>query len=182
MEKGTLYGSKCYTIGNLEFDSFASAKVWRDVLKEELEPLGIQILSPLDNVFKSFHPEAAGYNKQLREMLQDPAKWNEVHEKAKNIRNRDLAMVDASQFLIGVLNTEKPTFGFTDEVITAKRNQKPVFLVIPDKGYEGIPIWLASYFKPNWVYRNIEEVIVEVKKINSESIENLNNKYWKLFA
>lgn len=177
----TLRGTRVYTIGNLEYDSFSSAAEWRQKLIKSFDPLGIQVLSPLDNHLKTFKPESAGWNKELREKLQDPSKWDEVHEAAKSIRNRDLSYVDCSQFLIAVLNPEKPTFGTVDEIITAKRSCKPVFLVIPDRGYSGIPIWLASYFKPNWVYSSLDDVIKEVYKINGEPVENLNNKYWKIF-
>ena len=178
---GTLSNTTVYTIGNLEYDSFSFAAKWRDLIAQELNPLGIRVLSPLDNVFKTFSPESAGWNKKLKEDLKNPKYWDEVHEEAKKIRNRDLAMVDISTFLIAVLNPEKPTFGTTDEIITAKRACKPVFLVIPDKGYAGIPIWLASYFKPSWVYSSVNDVIGKLKIIDQEPVENLNNKYWKIF-
>jgi nucleoside 2-deoxyribosyltransferase len=176
----TLSGTRAYTVGNLEFDSFASAAKWRQLLSDALTPIGVQILSPLDNVFKTFAPESAGWNKELKERLQNPSHWDFVHEEAKKIRNRDLCQVDISTFIVAVLNPDKPTFGTTDEIITAKRACKPVFLVIPDKGYSGIPIWLASYFKPNWVYSSIDEVIQELYRINNSPVEDLNNKYWKI--
>lgn len=177
----TLKGSTVYTVGNLEYDSFSYAAEWRDKIKKELTPLGIRVLSPLDSVFKTFKEEAAGFNKHLKENLLNPARWMYVHDEAQKIRNRDLAMVDISTFLIGVLDPTKPTFGTIDEIITAKKACKPVFLVIPDKGYTAIPIWLASYFKPDWVYNSVDKVIEEVKRIDSRPAEELNNKYWKIF-
>lgn len=176
----TLKGSKVYTIGNLEYGSFGFAAKWRQQIKDELEPLGITVLSPLDNPFKTFVPETAGWNKALKESLQNPSEWDYVHEQAKLIRNRDLAMVDISTFLIACLDPTTPTFGSIDEIITAKRSCKPVFLVIPEKGYSGIPIWLASYFKPSWVYSSVDDVISMVKHINSHDVNELNNKYWKI--
>lgn len=177
---GTLEGTKAYTVGNLEFDSFTSAAKWRQQLVEALTPIGVQILSPLENAFKTFKPESAGWNKELKRMLQDPSKWGDVHEAAKNIRSKDLCYVDISTFIVAVLNPEKPTYGLVDELITGKRSCKPIFLVIPEKGYSGIPIWLASYFKPSWVYSSIEQVIEELYRINDAPVEELNNKYWKI--
>lgn len=176
----TLEGATVYTVGNLEYGSFGFAAKWRQQIKDSLEPIGIRVLSPLNNAFKTFSPESAGWNKELKTRLQEPENWDFVHEEAKKIRNRDLAMVDISTFLIACLDPTLPTFGTIDEIITAKRACKPVFLVIPDKGYKGIPIWLASYFKPSWVYSSIEQVISEIYKINQNPIENLNNKYWKI--
>jgi hypothetical protein len=142
--------------------------------------MGIQVLSPLDDLFKTFKAESSGFNQHLRKCLKDPDSWEYVHEQAKLIRGRDLAMVDHSNFLICVLDPSKPTFGTIDEIITAKRASKPVFLVVPELGYSGIPIWLSSYFKPNWVYSSLAEVFQVLKKIDNEPPENLNNKYWKI--
>ena len=177
----TLKGTTVYTIGNLEYGSFGFAAKWRQEVRESLEPIGVRVLSPLDNVFKTFAPESAGWNKSLKEDLKNPKKWNFVHEEAKKIRNRDLAMVDISTFLIACLDPTLPTFGTIDEIITAKRACKPVFLVIPEKGYEGIPIWLASYFKYNWVYNSLKQVLIQLHMINENPVEDLNNKYWKIF-
>lgn len=177
----TLSNTRCYTVGNLEYGCFGFAAEWRDYLKEKLSPIGVEILSPLDNPFKTFKPESSGWNKKLKEMLQDPHNWDIVHEESQKIRNRDLAMVDRADFLIGVLDPNTPTFGLTDEVITAKRQMKPVFLVIPELGYKGCPIWLCSYFKPHWVYKSIDDVIEGLYKIDKSPPEELNSKYWKIF-
>lgn len=181
----TLSGTKIYTIGNLEYGSFKEAESWRDKVKEKLEPLNIKILSPLDNLFKTFTPESEGWNKKLKEMLKNSENWDFVHKETQKIRNRDLAMVDRSDFIICVLDITKPTYGTTDEIITAKKACKPVFLVIPESqnvvgGYASCPIWLCSYFKPNWVYSSLEEVIEKIYDINNKPAEELNNKYWKI--
>lgn len=173
-----LNGSKCYTIGNLEYDSFSFAKDWRDFVKNELSSLGIKILSPLDKVFANFEKEGEGYNKYLKEQL-SLGNYDLVHSKMSEVRNRDLAMCDLSTFIIGVLNPNIPTYGTVDEIITSKRNRKPVFLVIPDAGYSKLPLWLCSYFKPDWVYSNLNDVITRIKEIDSGKIE-VNNKYWKI--
>lgn len=176
----TLKNTKCYTIGNLEYSSFSDAAIWRQYLKEKLEPIGVTILSPLDNPFKTFQPESAGWNKQLKDLLKTPDNWLHVHEEARKIRNRDLAMVDRSDFLICVLDINRPTYGTVDEIISAKRQNKPVFLVIPEYGYTACPIWLCSYFKPSWVYKSLDEVVEELYNINNTDANELNNKYWKI--
>jgi nucleoside 2-deoxyribosyltransferase len=177
----TLKGTTVYTIGNLEYDNFTYAAKWRQQITDELTPHGIRVLSPLDNVFQTFQAEQAGFNRKLKQDLLDKSKWESVHESAKLIRNRDLAMVDVSTFIVCVLDPTKPTFGTIDEIITAKRACKPVFLVIPEKGYSGIPIWLASYFKPEWVYSSVEDAIEAIRFIDRNPVSNLNNKYWKIF-
>lgn len=174
---GLLKDTKCYTIGPLEFGSFDKAISWRQSLKDELCPLGIDILSPLDKVFKNFPKEGRGFNQHLREELKK-GNFDYVHTEMKQIRTRDLALCDLSTFLIAYLDINIPTFGSVDEIITSKRNQKPIFLII-DGGYKNIPLWLSSYFKPNWVYNDLDSVVAIIKKINSGE-EQINNKYWKI--
>ncbi len=174
---GLLKGTVTYTVGNLQYGCFDAAKSWRDSLKEQLSPLGIRILSPLDKMFRNFEKEGKDFNKELVQALKEGRhQW--VHEQAKSIRSRDLSACDVSQFLIAYLDPTKPTFGSTDEIITAKRNLKPVFLIL-DGGYSNCPIWLCSYFKPHWVYPSLDKVVDTLKKIDTGEIE-INTKYWKI--
>lgn len=173
-----LNNTKCYTIGPLECGSFKEAIKWRTYLQEKLQPLNIKILSPLDKMFKNFPVENENLNKELKRALKD-GKYEWVHEQMKIIRNRDLAACDFSTFLVAVMEPNQATWGSTDEIITSKRNQKPVFLVIPNEGYSAIPLWLSSYFRPNWVYKSLDEVIDTIYKIDKGQIE-VNNKYWKI--
>lgn len=175
---GLLTGTKCYTIGPLECGCFKEARKWRAYVKDKLDPLGVRTLSPLNKMFKNFEKEGEHFNAELKEALKQ-GKYEWVHEQMKMVRNRDLAACDLSTFLIAIVEPGVPTYGSTDEIVTSKRNQKPVFLVIPDKGYSEIPIWLASYFKPNWVYKNLDEVINTIYKIDSGEIQ-VSNKNWKI--
>lgn len=172
-----LNGTKTYTIGNLQYASFDHAREWRQYLKDKLVPIGITVLSPLDKVFKNFPQEDEKMQDKLKKALEN-GDFNYVHNESKSIRARDLAMCDISTFLIAYLDVTKPTIGSIDEIITSKRSSKPVFLVI-DGGYKKIPIWLASYFRPNWVYNSLDEVINILYKINNGK-EEINNKYWKI--
>ncbi len=173
-----LKGTKTYTIGPLQYASWEKAKKWRDKVKVELAPLGIDVLSPLDKVFRNYPQESESKNKELREALLE-GRYDYVHKEMLDIRNRDLCCCDISTFLIAVLEPGVPSFGAIDEIITSKRAAKPVFLVIPSLGYAGIPLWLASYFKPEWVYASVDEVISKLKDIDAGKVE-LDRKYWKI--
>lgn len=174
---GLLRGSKIYTIGNLQYSSFEHAKEWREYLKNKLNPRGIKILSPLDKMFSNFPKEDERLQEKLKIALNE-GDFNFVHEEAKIIRARDLSACDHSTCLIAYLDITKPTIGSIDEIITSKRNCKPVFLVI-DGGYKNCPIWLCSYFKPSWVYDSLDKVIETLYDIDDGKIE-VNNKYWKI--
>ncbi len=178
-EQGLLWGTKAYTIGNLQYGSFDHAREWRQYLKVNLEPLGIDILSPLDKPFKNFEREDENLQFKMKEDL-NLGNYEKVHQGMKIVRNRDLALCDISTFLIAYIDPNKPTWGSPDEIVTSKRNQKPVFLVL-DGGYRNIPLWLASYFRPNWVYEDLDQVISTLVKIDQREIE-INNKYWKILS
>ena len=173
-----LKGSRVYTIGQLQHESFTYANEWRNYLLEKFNPLGIQVLSPIEKVFKNFPLESKDMQDKMKDALKE-GNYDFVHREMTAIRNRDLAMCDLSTFLIAVIDPNKVTWGCTDEIITSKRSRKPVFLVIPELGYAGIPLWLASYFKPNWVYKSLDDVIDTIYRIDAGK-EEVNNKYWKI--
>jgi hypothetical protein len=146
-------------------------------VKEKLSPLGIRVLSPLDKMFKNFNQEGVDFNNEMKEALKR-GDYELVHKEMTKVRNRDLAACDLSTFLIAVVDVTKPNWGSVDEIITSKRNCKPVFLVI-DQGYKNCPLWLTSYFKPNHVYDSLDKVIETIYDIDAGKIE-INNKYWKI--
>lgn len=175
-----LKGCLSYTIGPLEVGDFNSARSWREYAKEKLAPLGIKILSPLDKVLKNYPQESETKNAELKQALKD-GKYDYVHREMQEIRNRDLACCDVSTFLIAVLEPGIPSCGSIDEIITSKRLQKPVFLVVPELGYAGLALWMTSYFKPEQVYKSLDEVIDILYKIDQGEIE-IDTKHWKLIA
>jgi hypothetical protein len=173
-----LKNSNVYTIGHIQNECFKYATEWRKFLKEKLSPLGIKVLSPMDTVFRNFPAEDKDFQQHIKAELK-AGNYSKVHQEMKVMRNKDLAMCDISTFLIAVINPDKPTWGSIDEIITSKRASKPVFLVIPELGYAGIPLWLASYFKPEWVYKDLESVVETIINIDGGKQE-INNKYWRI--
>lgn len=178
MNQGVLYKTKCYLAGNLEFEEENVTKEWRNYFKEQVKPMGITCFSPLDKVFKDFgQPETYGFQKHLKEAL-GRGEFDYVHEQAKIFRDRDLRMVDLASFVVCVLNVQRPSFGTTDEVLTALEQKKPVMLCISG-GYKNIPLWLSAYFRKTWVYSDVDEMINMIKRIDSGK-EKLNIKYWRI--
>ena len=174
-----LKGTRVYTCGALQFGNFDNAVKWRQVLKDHFSPLGIKVLSPMDEVFHNFPKESEMSFTEIKKLLAE-GDHEEAHAKSKVLRNKDLAMIDNSTFIIAVLEPGIPTYGTIDEILTAKRAQKPVFLVI-NGGYKNIPVWLASYFKPSWVYSDLAEVVLRVRDIDSGKIP-INTEYWRIFS
>lgn len=176
----TLKGAKCYSIGPLEFGDWDHAALWRKTLQQELAPLNIRVISPLDEVFTTFKQESKAFHKVLLDKLKN-GDWEYVHNEMRKIRNRDLAITDHSTFIVAVLPEGVPTVGGIDELLTARRLCRPIFLVVPDKGFGGLPLWLCSYFKPESVYKSLEDAVKDIKKIDQTPPEELDSKYWKIW-
>lgn len=174
---GLLYRSRVYLACQLQFGDFDQIRLEHNYFKEKTKDLGLIVLSPLDRIFVSFEMESKEMHLEIKRRLQE-GDYEWVHETTKLIRNRDLAATDLSTFIVAKLNPNIPAFGLTDEVITSKRNGRPVFLIL-ENGYATVPIWLASYFKPSWVYKSYDEVIDKLHEIDSGKQE-INPKTWKI--
>ncbi len=101
------------------------------------------------------------------------------HKKMKEIRRRDLAMVDNSTFIVAVINTAKPTYGSIEELTLAEKSNKPVFIVIKPS-LKHIPLWLLGMFKPSCFYSSLQEVQNHLIRLDT-GISPFDKKHWKIF-
>lgn len=179
IKRGILYKAKVYLCCQLQFGDFDEVRRDHDYFKEQTKGIGLTVLSPLDRMFLSFEMESKELHFELKERLKN-GDFDYVHEQAQLIRNRDLNACDLSTFIVAKLDPNVPAFGLTDEVITSKRNGRPVFLIISG-GFANCPIWLCSYFKPSWVYNDYDSVIKKLVEIN-EGKQEINPKTWKILS
>lgn len=177
MRKNILHKTSCYLIGNLETENYEDAKNWRDQFKNDVNYMGIICYSPLDKVLKNFDFESYGLKEQLQKYIRN-RDLNKARE-YKNIRRRDLALVDHSTFIVCVLDSQKPTFGTLEELSQADRSQKPVFIVVKG-GIENTPIWLIWMFDEFSFYDTLNDVIADLDLIDQGKVD-LDPKYWKIF-
>ncbi len=176
--RGVLYGSKVYTIGNLQAESYEFAKGWRDEFKRAMDLMGVITMSPLDEVFVNFKFESKGFRELMYECL-EKGDHDTVHKEFQSIRRRDLAMVDHSQFIVGILNPAIPTFGTIEELSFATRANKPIFLVIHG-GRKRVPLWVQGMVKPECIYEKLDYVIGDLHKINA-GLTPISNEKWRIF-
>ena len=177
IKRGVLYKTKVYLCCQLQFGDFDQVRRDHDYFKEKTKRIGLTVLSPLDRMFMSFEMESKEMHFNLKERLK-AGDYDYVYEQTKLIRNRDLAACDLSTFIVAKFDPNLPAIGLVDEVITSKRNGRPVFLIL-ENGYASCPIWLCSYFKPSWVYKSYDEVINKLFEIDSGHQE-INPKTWKI--
>jgi len=173
-----LKGAKTYLIGNLQDENESFALNWRDKFTNDVKDMGIITMSPLDKVYINFPYECKGFREELFDKINN-GKIDEVHKIFKDIRRRDLSMVDSSQFIVCILNTKIPSYGTIEELAVACRSNKPVFIhLVPENSR--IPLWLLGMFRPSCFYKSVEDIISELRKYDSGEKE-LDTKYWKIF-
>jgi hypothetical protein len=179
IKKGVLNGTKMYLAGNLQCESSIVAKNWRKKFAEDVAPLGIKCLNPLERVFKNFPIEGPEFHGQMFDCIKRED-YFQVHKRMKDIRRRDLAMVDMSNAFVCVLNSKVPTYGSLEELSVAVRARKPVFLVI-QPSMKDIPLWVLGMVTVEQIFENLDDVVQELHLINS-GYRQLDNKYWRLFS
>ena len=113
----------------------------------------------------------------MLQMMED-GKYDELTRRMKKVRNYDLNLVDRSDFIIANLQPEIASWGSAEEIVTAVREQKPVFVAI-EGGKVKTPLWMLAMFPHKYIYNSIEEVVDIIKKIDSGEVR-LDSGRWKL--
>ena len=177
-KRGVLWKSKCYLFGNLQDISAEEAVSWRAYFQEQVKEIGIVCLNPLDKVFRNFGKEGKDFQRRMFDLL-DKGDVQTVHEEMRAVRRRDLAQIDFSNCLVGVLNTEAKTYGVIEELSLAERSQKPIYLVVKPTVRQ-VPLWIAGMLDPSCIYSNLDDVITDLKLIDSGT-KQVSNDNWRIF-
>ena len=90
----------------------------------------------------------------------------EMVEKYKEIRSYDLSLIDRSDFIIAHLLPEVASWGSAEEIVTAVRMKKPLFISM-EGGKHKTPLWMMGMLPHNYIYDSIEEVVDMVKQIDN---------------
>lgn len=175
-QKNILKGCKVYLCGPLQYENWDKAISWRDSTKLVLKDLGILPLSPLDKVFKNFEKEELNLHVKLNECLKN-GDLQTVHTRMKQIRRRDLGLIDFSNFVICVFNPGVATVGTIEELSLSQRSNKPVFIACPK---DKISLWLLAMFPPSCFFNSLGDIIDHLYEINSGKIE-ISQEHWRIF-
>ena len=172
--KNLLERTKTYLIGHMQYKS---GRDWRKDVTDELQPLGITVFDPYHKPFVEDVDEDEPARVEMLEMMED-GKYDELTRRMKKVRNYDLNLVDRSDFIIGNLQPEIASWGSAEEIVTAVREQKPLFIAI-EGGKSKTPLWMLAMFPHKYIYDSIDEVIDVIKDIDSGK-KRLDSGRWKL--
>jgi len=156
---------------------YAEGRDWRDYVEEELLPLGITIFNPYKKPFVKDVDEG----EETREKTQRDMElgfYSDVAERMKRIRSYDLNLVDRSDFIVAHLVPEVASWGSAEEIVTAVRMKKPIFISM-EGGKSKTPLWMMGMLPHHYIYDTIEEVVDMLKMIDSGEKE-IDSDRWRL--
>ena len=149
-----LYRTKCYLVGHMQY---VSGRNWRQHVTEKLNPLGITCFDPYKKPFiKDVEEDEA--SRQEMETWMKTKQYDRVTDRMKTVRAYDLNLVDRSDFIIAHLVPEVASWGSAEEIVTAVREKKPVFVSM-EGGKSKTPLWMLGMFPHKYIYNTVDEII-----------------------
>lgn len=158
-------------------ENHAEGDEWRNDVRRQLADTGIIFFSPYERPFINDIPEDAQARDELNQGMRTEA-WDFVADRMTKIRAHDLRLVDISDFIIARIDPKVVTYGTIEEITTAVREKKPIFLCVVG-GKEKTPLWLMGMFPHRYIYDDLDTVVEVVRAIDSEHIR-LSSDRWKL--
>ena len=104
--------------------------------------------------------------------------YNDVAERMRTIRSYDLNLVDRSDFIIAHLVPEVASWGSAEEIVTAVRMKKPIFISM-EGGKEATPLWMMGMVPHHYIYDSVEDIISMIKDIDDGKKE-IDSDRWRL--
>ena len=166
--------TKTYLVGHMQY---ASGRDWRTQVELELEKLNITTFNPYRKPFVKDVDEAEGAREKLHEDMENGF-YSDVASYMTVIRSYDLNLVDRSDFIIAHLLPDVASWGSAEELVTAVRMKKPIFISM-EGGKNKTPLWMMGMIPHNYIYNSIEEVLKIIKQIDSGE-KTIDSDRWRL--
>lgn len=156
---------------------YLNGRNWRKEVTKELSKLNILCFNPYDKPFVKDVDESENSRTEMDFLLKNK-KYDVLSEKLKTIRSYDLNLVDRSDFIIAHLVPEVASWGSAEEIVTAVRMKKPIFISI-EGGKVKTPLWMFGMIPHKYIYNSIEEVINMINSIDSGD-KPIDSDRWRL--
>jgi len=173
----TLKRTRCYLVGAMENDR--TGESWRTTIMANLQSTGIIFFSPYQRPFINDIPEDEAARIELNTWM-ERGDFDLVASRMTQIRAHDLRLVDISDFIIARIDPKVATYGTVEEITTAVREKKPVFLVV-EGGKRKTPLWLLGMFPHKYIYDSVSDVVEMVSAIDRGTVK-LSNDRWRLLT
>lgn len=166
--------TRTYLVGHMQY---ADGRNWRDHVEEELKKLNIITFNPYRKPFVKDVEEDEDARKRMADDMRN-CHYGDVAERMTTVRSYDLNLVDRSDFIIAHLLPDVASWGSAEELVTAVRMKKPVFISM-EGGKSKTPLWILGMLPHNYIYNNIDEVLDMIKKIDSGE-KSIDSDRWRL--
>jgi hypothetical protein len=169
-----LYRTKTYLVGHMQY---LSGRDWRDDVTQKLGELDITCFNPYKKPFMKDVEEDESSREEMDTWMKTK-QYDRVTERMKVVRSYDLNLVDRSDFIIAHLVPDVASWGSAEEIVTAVRMKKPVFVSM-EGGKTKTPLWMLGMFPHKYIYNTIDEIVDMIYAINKGSKE-IDSDRWRL--
>ena len=166
--------TRTYLVGHMQY---ASGRDWREYVEGELEPMGIRIFNPYKKPFVKDVAEDENVRGKVSANMEN-GHYSDVAKRMKEIRSYDLNLVDRSDFIVAHLLPDVASWGSAEEIVTAVRMKKPVFVSM-EGGKTKTPLWMMGMMPHKYIYDSIEDVVDMIKRIDNGEKE-IDSDRWRL--
>lgn len=166
--------TKCYTIGSMQYEN---GQGWRNRAKEVLNSLDITVFDPYHKPFINEIQEDEESRNLLLHFMANHT-YDCVADHMKAVRSDDLRLCDLSDFFIVYINPKIPTWGSAEELATANRMKKPIFVFV-EGGKTKTPLWVMGMIPHRYIYDDLDSVLTMIKRIDSGEQE-IDSDRWRL--
>jgi hypothetical protein len=174
--QNVLSKARAYLCGAMEF---SDGRGWREVVKKALSGRDITFFDPYIKPFIDDVPEDESSRKEMKHW-RETRQFDILAQKMKKVRSDDLRCIDIADFVIAVVKPSVASWGSAEEICTAVRQKKPIFLVIDDPdGVEACPLWFFGMIPHKYIYGSLVEAITTIKGID-DGLIRLNSDRWHL--
>jgi len=167
--------TKTYLIGPMQY---GDGRSWREEISEFLKTIGVIVFDPYKKPFINAPSEDEDTHAKMYKLM-NIGEYDEVSEHFKAVRSFDLSMVDRADFIICYLNPKVPTYGTVEELVTAVRMKRPVFVVI-EGGKKNTPLWVMGMLPHKYIYDSFEDIKKVLININ-DGLKSIDSDRWRLF-
>ena len=166
--------TKTYLVGHMQY---LSGRDWRAEVTADLKKLNIICFNPYEKPFmKDVEEDEA--SRQDMETWMKTKQYDRVTERMKTVRAYDLNLVDRSDFIIAHLVPDVASWGSAEEIVTAIRMKKPVFVSM-EGGKAKTPLWMLGMFPHKYIYNTVEEIVDMLYAIDNGEKE-IDSDRWRL--
>ena len=166
--------TKTYLVGHMQY---LSGRNWREEVTEKLSEIKITCFDPYKKPFVKDVEEDEASRIEMETWMKTK-QYDRVSERMKTVRSYDLNLVDRSDFIVAHLVPEVASWGSAEEIVTAIRMKKPIFVSM-EGGKSKTPLWMLGMFPHKYIYNSLDEIIEMLYAIDDGN-KPIDSDRWRL--